>query len=84
MVESKLPIPPGGATPHPIHTLRCPFPFVFLTSSQSRTKARDRQLRFQLDSGREYPHAMSSSETGHCYSGIDDSFQQLDELSLMN
>eukprot|EP00757_Euglenozoa_sp_SAG-D1_P018296 gene18297-biopygen5326 len=36
-------------------------------------EARDRQLRFQLDSGREHPpHAMSSSETGHCYGGIDD------------
>eukprot|EP00757_Euglenozoa_sp_SAG-D1_P026407 gene26407-biopygen3393 len=35
-------------------------------------KARDRQLRFQLDSGREHPPCdMSSSETGHCYSEID-------------
>eukprot|EP00757_Euglenozoa_sp_SAG-D1_P026411 gene26411-biopygen16348 len=33
-------------------------------------KARDRQLRFQLDSVREHPpRDMSSSENGHCYSG---------------
>eukprot|EP00757_Euglenozoa_sp_SAG-D1_P026192 gene26192-biopygen14775 len=30
---------------------------------------RGRQLRFQLDSGRE--RDMSSSENGHCYGGID-------------
>eukprot|EP00757_Euglenozoa_sp_SAG-D1_P002543 gene2543-biopygen11528 len=34
--------------------------------------ARSRQLRFQLHSGREHPlRGMSSSETGHCYGGID-------------
>eukprot|EP00757_Euglenozoa_sp_SAG-D1_P014888 gene14888-biopygen413 len=33
----------------------------------------DRQLRFKLDSGREHPpRDMSSSQTEHCYSGIDD------------
>eukprot|EP00757_Euglenozoa_sp_SAG-D1_P026612 gene26612-biopygen16996 len=35
--------------------------------------ARDRQLRFQLDSGREHPpRDMSSSQTGHCYGEIDE------------
>eukprot|EP00757_Euglenozoa_sp_SAG-D1_P023868 gene23868-biopygen9686 len=38
-----------------------------------KREARDRQLRFQLDSGREHPRDMSSSETGHCKSGIDES-----------
>eukprot|EP00757_Euglenozoa_sp_SAG-D1_P026728 gene26728-biopygen17237 len=34
--------------------------------------APDRQLRFQLDSGREHPRRdIRSSETGHCYVGID-------------
>eukprot|EP00757_Euglenozoa_sp_SAG-D1_P003985 gene3985-biopygen12338 len=34
-------------------------------------EARDRQLRFQLDSGRP-PGDMSSSENGHSYNEIDD------------
>eukprot|EP00757_Euglenozoa_sp_SAG-D1_P015448 gene15448-biopygen4280 len=32
------------------------------------------ELRFQLDSGREHPLDMSSSETGHWYGGIDEGY----------
>eukprot|EP00757_Euglenozoa_sp_SAG-D1_P026097 gene26097-biopygen13882 len=36
-------------------------------------EGRDRQLRFQLDSGREHPRRdTSSSETGPCYGQIDE------------
>eukprot|EP00757_Euglenozoa_sp_SAG-D1_P015072 gene15072-biopygen425 len=43
-----------------------------------KIKARDRQFRFQLDSGRGHlPRDMSSSETGHCYSEINTYILQL-------
>jgi hypothetical protein len=55
-LESKLPIPREVCFPD------MPIP----------REARDRQLRFQLHSGREHsPRDMSSSETGNCYGEID-------------
>ena len=46
--------------------------FIYFSSMPIPRSARDRQLRFQLDSGREHPpRVMSSSEPGHCYGGLD-------------
>eukprot|EP00757_Euglenozoa_sp_SAG-D1_P012557 gene12557-biopygen297 len=59
--ESKLPIPREAGSA------------LLKKKEKGRSGKRDRQLRFQLDPGREHPpRDMISSETGHCYGGINE------------